>query len=185
MSVTADRKGVIIDSSSAILLFKAGIFDCAAAAYDLIVTPSVAGELTRSGHDGSSHFANALAAGRLKTVEDEKCGGSCPELSRLGQGERDSIALYLSGSGIFIIMDDGRGDRICRDMGIPYINALLVARILRDCREIDEDRYAEAFGALLRVGRYSADIVSFARDCEKNRLKDFYPAGEPGKIGSN
>ena len=51
-----NRNRAIVDASSAIILFKAGLFGRLAQTYRLLMTASVLSEVTRSGYPGSEFF---------------------------------------------------------------------------------------------------------------------------------
>ena len=97
-------------------------------------------------------------------------------LSALGKGEKDTILLFLCGAGDFIIIDDGRGAGFCRDHRIPYINSLLVARILLLSRMISEDVFQKKIEMLTRLGRYSQKIIDYAATCPSQEMALFMPA---------
>lgn len=168
---------VLIDASSAILLFKAGLIRAAAEAWALIITPSVLEELIVEGHPGTSAFRQMALTGRLST----SAPGNRPEiafpreLKRMGSGERDTLSLFLSGTGDFIVVDDGRAAGFCRTHGIPYINALLVPRILNRARVELPISWSEAMNAVFRTGRYSNDVLDYARLCADHSLEAFMP----------
>ena len=59
-------KQVIIDASSAILLFKAGLFSDLLRSYKIIITESVYGELTGNDHTGAKEFRNYRQSGKME-----------------------------------------------------------------------------------------------------------------------
>ena len=58
-------KCVLIDASSAILLYKVGLFDSVAGAYRLRAAPAVIREITVPNRRGASAFARACEIGAL------------------------------------------------------------------------------------------------------------------------
>ena len=48
-----------------------------------------------------------------------------PDISSLGKGERDTIHQFYSGVGHFIIIDDGKGAKYCRDIAIKKLRVYL------------------------------------------------------------
>ena len=83
------------------------------------------------------------------------------------------IALFREGKGNFIIIDDGKGGRYCRDNNIPYINALLTVKILFLKRLITETESADAWKWLLANGRYSEKVKVWAENAGEERLSFF------------
>jgi hypothetical protein len=172
-------KRVLIDASSAILLYKAGLFDDLVKKYKIIMAGSVYHELTRQDRTGSDAFKNFYRNQSFSVVLS--CGpnafrmGESMKMTSLDDGEKDTILQYIKGSGEFIIIDDGRGASYCRDNGIPYINALLFPRILFLCRQISETAYRDKGGQIIRAGRYSPKIIEYAFHCSKKELEFFLP----------
>ena len=166
-----------MDSSSAILLFKAGMIEQALACYIIVVPESVEKELTRPGREGAEFFLMICSQGRMvtgnATEEADENAGLSPE--KLGPGERDVLSLYAQGKGDFIVVDDKKAAQVCIKKKIPYVNALLLVRIFADSGRITRESYSAAFEKLTRIGWYSERIVSFARSCERERISDFFP----------
>ena len=169
----------IIDASSAILLFKAGLFDELVGTYQIVLAKSVYQEVSRSGYPGARSFGRyylnrqyeVCSVNRLKKTPP----GYAAALSALGKGEKDTIMLFLNGDADFIIIDDGRGAGFCRDHLIPYINSLLVARILLLSRMISEDVFQKKIEMLTRAGRYSQKIIDYALTCPSQEMTLFMP----------
>ncbi len=166
-----------MDSSSAILLFKAGMFELALACYTVVIPESVEQELTRPGRAGADFFSMVCSQGLMVIYDatgqgDENAGGS-PE--KLGPGERDALSLYARGKGDFIVVDDKKAAQSCIKKKIPYVNALLLVRIFADSGRIRQESYSAAFEKLAQIGWYSPRIVSFARTCERERISYFFP----------
>jgi predicted nucleic acid-binding protein len=164
---------VLIDASSAILLFKAALFEPLAAAYRLLVSESVGRELTRPGYPGAEIFEEAIETGRL-TRQPAGLGETVLPAS-LHAGERDTITLMLAGRADFVIVDDRPAALCCRRLHLPYVNALLCPRILRLAGRLSPVEAADATIRLLDLGRYGRQIVAFARDCGDARLIFFAP----------
>jgi predicted nucleic acid-binding protein len=135
-------KSVLVDASSAILLYKSGIFKRLLAIYHVLIATSVHEEITRKGYPGAEVFEACVRDNNCRVLkkEDYTKKGARLQLENLslGRGEKDTISLYLEGAGDFIIIDDGRGAGYCKKQQIPYINALLFPRILYLCRAFTE-----------------------------------------------
>jgi hypothetical protein len=167
-------KAALIDASSAILLFKADLLDPMTEAFELRVVPAVFQEITVAGRQGAAEFEAARTTGRLKQVAPPLPGPATVPAS-LGAGERETLAAFASGAAGFVIMDDRKGALHCRGHHIPYINALLCPNLLRASGYLDDTACTAAFGALLRLGRYSPWVVDFARRCAPRDLGCFMP----------
>jgi len=176
--VSIMKRGVI-DASSAILLFKAGLFEDLIGAYQIVLAKSVYLEVSRSGYPGARSFGRycvnrryeVCSVNRLKKIPPDHAAA----LSALGNGEKDTIMLFLNGDGDFIIIDDGRGAGFCRDHRIPYINSLLVARILLLSRIISAAVFQKKIEMLTRLGWYSQKIIDYAVTCPSQEMTLFMP----------
>ena len=96
------------------------------------------------------------------------------DLRRLHQGERDTLHHFLNGAARFVILDDGKGVQVCRRYGIPHINALLCPKILHYSERLpDAQQVQSLFERIAGLGRYSKDVVAWARQCRRSDL-DFF-----------
>jgi len=172
-------KSVLVDASSAILLYKSGIFKRLLAIYHVLIATSVHEEITRKGYPGAEVFEACVRDNNcrvLKTEDYTKKGARLQlENLSLGRGEKDTISLYLEGAGDFIIIDDGRGAGYCKKQQIPYINALLFPRILYLCRSITEKDFQLQIEKIVRLGRYTDPIIQYAAKCPRDKLDCFLP----------
>ena len=175
------RHSILIDASSAILLFKAGVLDHLLAAYRGVVALSVYRELTAGdAYPGAREIAALHQRGVLEVCTVPPAGEVMAKsdgvaLATLGRGERDTLLYYLGGRGAFVVIDDGRGARCCRSGRIPFINALLVPRIFSLAGKMTEERCAAAFEVLVVTGRYSPGILAWARSAGRKELATFLP----------
>ncbi|MBL0712307.1 MAG: hypothetical protein JJV98_01285 [Desulfosarcina sp.] len=170
-------KSVLIDTSSAILLFKSGWFDATLDHYRLRTGRAAVRELTVPGYPGAAFFQGLVEQGRIDVLP-AAAGPETrdPDLAGMGPGERECIQHYLTGAGQFILMDDGRGATYCRDNNIPYVNALLMPRILALADPvIARQGVSGAMAQIYRLGRYAPWILDFARDCADEVLTPFRP----------
>ena len=169
---------LLIDASSAILLYKGGLFQTMATAYRLALAGPVCDELTRDGYPGARSFAADLAAGRLTRLDltDIPLDPALQEgLAKLHTGEQAVLAAMLAGLGVFVVIDDGAGALFCRRHAIPYVNALLCPRILKLAGRLSAAAAEAHMARIHRAGRYAPAIVSFAYDCEDASLRFFLP----------
>ncbi len=165
-------KKIIVDSSSAILLHKCGIFEHLAAHYEIFIPETVFSELTGSGHDGSEFFRGYFTGHRIKSCNTIRTS-SLRRGNSLHEGERGVIALFLEGGYDYIIIDDGRGSIFCRDNNIPFINALLAVKVLYLNEYISGQLYTSASEWLVSNGRYSSRILQWAEQAEREALSFF------------
>jgi hypothetical protein len=166
----------LIDASSAILLFKAGLIKACCEAFHLLMTRSVFDEVAVPAQPGAGEF-HALA-GRLPgvTVLDDPAGilpKSAADLLRLHRGERDTLHHYLNGEARFVIIDDGKGVQACRRHGIPHVNALLCPRLLYFSGRMPAPHARFLFARIASLGRYSTAVVKWADTCDKSELYFF------------
>lgn len=165
---------VIADSSSIILLQKVDLFEVFCGQYSLVITGEVFTELTSAGKKGSVYLREVLRD-RVR----QPLPGSI--VNSMGQGEGSSIALFLEGGGDFVLLDDKKGANYCRDKTIPFINSLLVPRLLYIGGAIDAATYDRTTRLLIERGYYSLKIINRAQNISKNELLQFLP--DPVKTG--
>jgi len=123
-------------------------------------------ELTRDGYPGADVFKGSAITTFQVSVEKG---------SPLSKGERDTVAGYHQGIGDFVLTDDGAAARYCKANDIPFINALLVPKVLCLGGAIDETEQQKATILLLKLGRYSRKVIEYAEDCGWRELRFFIP----------
>ena len=169
------HKNIIIDSSSAILLYKSNFFDKLSDKYDTTITQSVFNEITCNNYPGSEYFQK-LCSDQILTINNKNLKNSNNnKLLNLGTGERDSILLFTQYKFDFIIIDDGKGAKYCRNNNIPYINALLIPKIFYFSKIITEEKYLKKTEDIISLGRYSEKIIEFVYQCSIEELQPFLP----------
>jgi len=174
----SDAPRAMIDASSAILLTKAGIMGACCQAFRIKMTRRVFVEVTVAQRPGERRL-RALAEEEpgFSVVEDP--AGPLPEraaadLRRLHPGERDTLHHFLNGAARFVILDDGKGVRVCRRHGIPHINALLCPKILHYSGRLPDARQVQSFfDRIAGLGRYSIDVAAWAQKCRRSDLEFF------------
>jgi hypothetical protein len=158
------------------LLSKTGLFRRLTEIYRVVMAEAVYREVTRKGYPGSDGFSAARRAGEIRVLSPEAARFPEAETLPSGPGERDTIRLFFRGHGDFIIIDDRKGAGFCRNVGIPYINALLFPRILMLVGALSESDCRKRTGQLLKNGRYSPKIVQVAAGASRERLHRFLPS---------
>ncbi|MFO7558956.1 MAG: hypothetical protein R6X10_09015 [Desulfobacterales bacterium] len=167
-------KTVLIDSSSAILLFKSGLFDHLIHRFEVILSNSVYKELTTSAHAGSNEFKTYIQNHKM-TVRHPEADNTASRIPQLDAGERGTILLFQKGAADFIMIDDGEGAGYCRRNQIPYINALLFPKILLFSGIISPEECRGRIETILNLGRYSKEIIEYALGCDKMKVELFLP----------
>ncbi len=173
-------KQCLIDSSSAILLYKSGLFRTLVEAYQIVMSASVFTELTVAGYPGARVFAEYgatnLVSIRSPATDRLAAGSANNNLCALDRGERDTIHCYERAEpDSFIIIDDGRAARYCRLHKIPYINALLFARIAYLTGMLSEKDFHDRYAKLVAIGRYSEEIMTYVQQCSTREIAFFLP----------
>lgn len=168
-------KKVLIDASSAILLHKANLFQAVAKFYQLYMVPTVYDEITVARRQGAQVFRIARQAGIIHLTVPALTTAAGVPMTGLHAGEHETIQAY-DGSGMhFIIIDDGKGARACRDRMIPYINALLCPQILYMSGRIDDTERHSTFKQLKDIGRYGDEVIAYASSATRQSLAPFFP----------
>ncbi len=139
------------------------------------MSDSVFDEITGKGLPGSDEFKQLLQEKQLIALPVEN--GSVPDvqLQKLDRGERDTILLFNEGFGDFVVTDDGAAARYCLSRKIPFVNSLLLLRLLRHSSIISDSSYKVGFLSLLNIGRYSKKVIEYARSCPDDELLLFLP----------
>ena len=116
-------KKILLDASSAILLFKSNLFEQLIEVYQVTMAESVNEELTHDGYPGAKEFADCLAEKKCSLAPGDQTaeihGTQLEEVAGLDRGGLDTIRLYKKGYGDFVITDDGRGAGYCKRHEIP------------------------------------------------------------------
>ena len=172
-------KRAVVDASSAIILYKAGLFLPLIQNYQVLMTESVYSEVTCRGYPGAEEF---VKIGRERSMVVVNCNEKLParyaddhSLLILDRGERETIACLIGQQADFIIMDDGRGTRYCWVNNLPFINALLFPKILLLKGQMTTATYEEKMTTIIMNGRYSKRIVEYVERMGLNELKPFFP----------
>jgi hypothetical protein len=166
----------LVDASSAILLYKAGVFDLLAEAYRLSMVPSVYREICVPDRAGAEYFTRAHRQGLLSLVSPDPtaCGPEVPGNHHLGDGERQTLLAYSQGMAAFVILDDRRAAQFCQESAIPFINALLAVKILNLSGYLPDPDHGRVSSEIVRVGYYSRWVIRYAADFSHLMLDRFH-----------
>ncbi|MBN2077710.1 MAG: hypothetical protein JW838_02010 [Spirochaetes bacterium] len=167
------RRNVLFDSSSAIILFKSGLFERTASFYRIVMATSVFRELSVPKMTGAEEFKRYHREGQIMIRNAVPYPYLESDLGNLDVGELHTILLFQEGAGEFIMLDDGKGAACCRRRRIPHTNALLVPRILRRAGIITAVQCDESMETVMKHGRYSRRVIDYARTCEDDDLARF------------
>ena len=172
-------KCAIIDTSSAILLYKVRLFERLIDTYKIVIAVSVFHELNVDGHAGAGLFQRWRAEQAFRVLDPYSLSTlqsvDVKDLLPSGTGERDTLALYLKGAGDFVIVDDRAAAVTCRTLNIPYINALLVPKVMFMAGRCSQDAFRHATEGLISIGRYSERILRTAERLSPTAMQGFLP----------
>jgi predicted nucleic acid-binding protein len=172
-------KKILIDASSAILLFKAGLCELLFDVYQVVMTKSVFDELLQKDYPGSDDFQRWMTEKRFTIIQvvaqDNQQNMLRCQVSGLDKGELDTISLYEKGHGDFVITDDGRAAGYCKRYEIPFVNALLLPKVFYFSKRLPEHLCSQTMKFLSATGRYSPAIKNWALNCPKESLDFFLP----------
>ena len=164
-------KRAIVDASSFIILHRAGLLPVLVEMYNVILAASVYQEITANAYSGADvceHLVNEKKI-RVENVAFD----TLPH--NLDRGEAETIQLHKAGHGDFIITDDGAAARFCTQEKIPFINALLFPVALKHTGNRTADFCNIAFETILKIGRYSGEVINFASQCEREEIYFVFP----------
>ena len=172
------HKVILLDASSAILLAKAGFHEILAESYTILMSDSVFDEITRKRLPGSIEYEKLLKEKLIKILPvlgPPSQHVTDISLKRLDRGEQDTLLLFYEGCGDFVVTDDGAAARFCLKNKIPFVNSLLLLRLLHHSGIIGNSSYEAGFQSLLALGRYSEKVRKYARSCPDSELLLFLP----------
>jgi hypothetical protein len=169
------KKRVLIDTSSAILLYKTGWMAALMESYQVVTGPAAFREMTVAHYPGAEAFARWHREKRLALQSPPTVPGLPGGHPRLDPGERECIGLYYAGAGAFIVIDDGPGAAFCRRQAIPYVNALLMPRLLKPDLASRGSAVDAHIQKIFRIGRYAPWVLEYALTCPAENLRFFRP----------
>lgn len=171
---------VYIDASSAILLYKAGLFIQCSRCFSLIMETAVYKEVCVPDHPGANFFSSMVPKNSVavcKSGPDRQANINLPK--NLDLGERQTLALYFQNAGpdtpSFIIIDDAKAARFCLNHKVPFINALLIPKILWFAGLLNKNDYLDKTALVIEKGRYSRTVIEKAKALSSSDLAWFIP----------
>lgn len=171
---------VYIDASSAILLYKAGLFVPCTRYFSIIMETDVYKEVRVPDHPGTKFFSSMVQKNNVKVCRadtDRQVNINLPE--NLDLGERQTLVLYLQNicpdQPSFILIDDAKGARFCLSHKVPFINALLVPKILWFAGLLNKNDYLDKTALVIEKGHYSRTVIEKAKALSSSDLATFIP----------
>lgn len=162
-------KKAILDASSAILLYKVGLHYQLAEMYDVVLSESVYREITANRYAGAAEYTALSTGQKIRIMANPQIPDGLGKTG-LDAGETDTIHLFISGKGDFIITDDGPAARFCSRQGIPFINALLFPVVMQFSDKVDELGCRKLMEKIIAVGRYLEKVIAYARNCPREAI---------------
>ena len=121
----------------------------------LVVRPEPSGDRTDRGSAGGADWDAALGGDRERFVASND----------------ERLLRFASASGLPVVSDDRELLQAAARRGMDHYNSLMMLLFLRYRERIDEEWYEEAYGHLMREGRYSSEVLSrFRSFCEELRV---------------
>jgi len=151
---------------------KADLLEKLLARYQILIPQTVYNELTKENQFGSKKFISLFKKNVLylnKEYKEKKV-----EFPLHG-GEQEAVLLYLQGNCDFIIIDDRKGILFCKQNNIPFINALIVPKILYFIGDINHKQYCIKTNLITQIGRYSDRVLDLAQKIHQKDLEIFLP----------
>ena len=149
-------KSFISDSSSLILLAKAGLLDLLCRNARILITQTITEEIFFNSKD--SRLIRALISAEKITVKKIKDSGLPASLDK---GERTVVNLFREMEADYLLLDDKKAAIYCKRNSVPFVNALLIPLYLRKCEAIDGQTTERKITLLKEIGRYSEWIKEY------------------------
>ncbi len=171
------KKKILIDASSLILLYKAHVLTPFLKHFEVSCSAGVFNEITYQQKPGFKTFIRC-AEKKLFTIITQNIQNSAENLN-LGLGETETIQLYLHftktipSKFYFICTDDKKAIKYCFANSIPFINALLVPKLLLFSNSIEPQQHDNVQQCLINTGRYSKAVIQYAKSCTPYMLQQF------------
>lgn len=140
-------------------------------------------EVTVPGYPGARFFKSAMASGMIRLDHIQTGFTDHRNLpTSLDRGERQTVRLYFQNLYTddkgFIILDDLKAARFCMNFDIPFINALLVPKILWFAGLLNNNEYIDKTAFVIEKGRYAKTVIEKAKALSSTDLALFIPDEE-------
>ncbi|MGA1791151.1 MAG: hypothetical protein ACMUIM_06675 [bacterium] len=159
MAINIKEKSFVSDSSSLILLAKAGLLCLLCENARLFITQTIEAEIRFDSID-SRLIKGLITEGTImvKKIKENDLPVS------LHKGERSAIILFKMLNADYLLIDDKKAALYCKRNAIPYVNALLIPHYLRMCRIIDAQMMKRKILLLSEIGHYAAWITEYVSE---------------------
>jgi len=165
-SIESKKRCIAADSSSLILLQKTGMLNSLLVYSSLIIAGAVFAELTENEKSGADDFRKLLSDCVVRTIQTLEEG-------TMGAGERETIELYEGGWADYVLVDDKKAAIYCKKNKIPFINSLLLPKLLYFNGILTEIECTVKMSELFHCGYYSGRIWERARGFLRKDLNTF------------
>ena len=153
---------IVFDSSTLILLAKAGLLDVFMDDFpghawisktvekECLAKPSVDAKLIQS----------RIREGRIKVspVRDNKLCSKMENDFNINRGEAEAVVMGAQFKAI-VATDDWNAIQACKVLRLPFTTALALLIRMREKNLLDKDLAISKLGALTEFGRYGADVI--------------------------
>jgi predicted nucleic acid-binding protein len=171
---------VYIDASSAILLYKTDLFALCSQYFSMIMETDAYKEVRVPGYPGAEFFLSMVQKNSIQVCSSNPdCPVDITLPENLDLGERRTLALYFQSASpnqcSFIIIDDAKGAKFCLRHKVPFINALLLPKILWFAGILNKNDYIDKTALVIEEGRYSRTVIEKAEALSPSDLALFIP----------
>lgn len=166
--VESRKRSIAADSSSLILLQKTGLLNYLLVYSRLIIAGAVFTELTDFEKAGADDLRMLLTDCVVKGMQIHETKGGA-----MGDGERETIGLFEGGWADYVMVDDKKAANNCKKHKIPFINSLLLPKLLYFRGILNEIQCTAKMKELFQCGYYSAAIWERARGFSRKDLNTF------------
>lgn len=172
---------IYTDTSSAILLQKAGLLETLCHHGHVVFTQTVYDELMAADTPDTRVFKRLVDQKHVSLLEDRHLdiSGTHARIQNLDPGEKQTLYHYLFNSNGFILTDDGKAAKVCKRYGFHFINALLVPKLFWYAGIIPAEVCNTQTAYLIAHGRYSETVIRIADQLDQNDLARFIKGVQP------
>ncbi len=155
---------VVSDSSSLILITKAGLLSILCKEFEVEIPMKVFEETVIAGKDlqkpsafqvEKAIHAKDIAVKKLSTIKESS-------VYPLSGGEKEAVELYFQSEADLLLMDDWSGIRAAKTLNINWTTALGLLMEFVDRKKISRQDGIEALRILQNEGRYKLDFITEA-----------------------
>jgi predicted nucleic acid-binding protein len=176
-----EKKTIVLDASSLILLGKCGLVELLSQTFRIIIPKGVlnetVNEVTLKQHPEANVISELVQGEKIEVFPIVKEKFKFPVT--LGRGEIEAIILTSKMGNAILITDDGKAIKACRYLKIPFtISPKMVVELYR-LERIDFKNAKASIDKLRIIGRYSPEIIAEAL-IRLKEVKDVKADNRPG-----